>query len=85
MTEEYQNVEADPMIDYQNVEADPLEVADETDDSEMEEVEPEAWPLDRLDTSVEGSEGYNEEVVEDGERVDPFSGVDDFSGEEDQA
>lgn len=84
MTEDYQNVEADPMIDYQNVEADPLEVAD-SDDSEMEEVEPEVWSLDRLDTSVEGSEGYNEEVVEDGERVDPFSGVDGFSGEEDQA
>lgn len=80
MTEEYQNVESDPMIDYQTVEVDSLDV---TDDSEMEEVEPEEWPLDRLDESVEGSEGYSEEVEEDGDNADSLSGDDDLAGETD--
>lgn len=28
---------------------------------DLEEVEPEAWPLDRVDENIEGYEGYDEE------------------------
>lgn len=53
-------------------------------DSDLEEVEPEAWPADLVDETIEESAGY-EEVVENG---DGNSGPDDFGidsiSEEDQ-
>ena len=53
-------------------------------EAELEEVEPEAWPEDRVDESVEGAAGY-EEVAENG---DGDSDSDDFGldlvSEEDQ-
>lgn len=68
---------------YRNVETDPLEVA-EVDDSDLEEVEPEVWPLDRIDKSIEGFEGYSEEeVTEDGSNVDSLDNKLNLSGETD--
>ena len=68
---------------YRNVETDPLEVA-EVDDSDLEEVEPEVWPLDRIDKSIEGFEGYSEEeVTEDGSNVDSLDNKLNRSGETD--
>ena len=68
---------------YRNVETDPLEVA-EVDDSDLEEVEPEVWPLDRIDKSIEGFEGYSEEeVTEDGNNVDSLDNDLNLSGETD--
>lgn len=68
---------------YRNVETDPLEVA-EVDDSDLEEVEPEVWPLDRIDKSIEGFEGYSEEeVTENGSNVDSLDNKLNLSGETD--
>jgi len=68
---------------YRNVETDPLEVA-EVDDSDLEEVEPEVWTLDRIDKSIEGFEGYSEEeVTEDGSNVDSLDNKLNLSGETD--
>lgn len=68
---------------YSNVETDPLEVA-EVDDSDLEEVEPEVWTLDRIDKSIEGFEGYSEEeVTEDGSNVDSLDNKLNLSGETD--
>lgn len=68
---------------YRNIEIDPLEVA-EVDDSDLEEVEPEVWPLDRIDKSIEGFEGYSEEeVTKDGSNVDSLDNKLNLSGETD--
>lgn len=68
---------------YRNVETDPLEVA-EVDDSDLEEVEPEVWPLDRIDKSIEGFEGYSEEeVTENDNNVDSIDNKLNLSGETD--
>ena len=68
---------------YENVETDPLEVA-EVDDSDLEEVEPEVWTLDRIDKSIEGFEGYSEEeVTENDSNVDSIDNKLNLSGETD--
>ena len=57
---------------------------DDTFETDLEEVEPEALPIDQVDESIEGTEGYNEdEEVDEDDSIDPLSIEDDFVGEED--
>ena len=41
-------------------------------DSKLDEIEPIEWSLDRIDESVEGFKGYEEEVTEYDASENPF-------------
>ena len=56
---------------------------DDVLDYGLEEVEPESLPLDQVDESVEGFEGYPEEEGDGDDSVDPLGGNDDLVGPED--
>lgn len=49
---------------------------DDTFETDLEEVEPELLPLDELDESVEGIDGYPEEEVGEDDDIDPLGGED---------